>query len=183
MAFRSKIVTTDKRKKFDTILRKFGELDGSFVTIGVHKKEGAQDHPGNPSQGRPSGNDPASIAEVAFFNEFGFTLRTGHVVPARSFIRAAVDEKRAKIEEVRDRQLNRVIVGRTSVAQGLKVLGFRIKSEIKNKMLRGPFHPNRPSTVARKGANKPLIDSTRMLRSIEAEVTVDRINKFKGLFR
>ena len=154
---------------FDGLMDDLSGLKGSFVTIGIHEKDGDVPHPGHPS--RPNKNPELTIAEIAFLNEFGFVLRNGKKVSARSFIRAGTDENRRQIEAVRDKALNDVAAGRISVRKGLARIGFRAREAIKSKMLKGPFAPNEPSTAARKKANKPLIDSTRMLRSVEFEVT------------
>lgn len=159
------IKTTDDRERFDKILKDMSKLDSSFVTIGVNTKEGEQVHPGNISDGRGNDASNTTVAEVAFYNEFG-TAR----IPQRSFIRSTVDEKRISFESLRNDLLNKIIVGRMSVTKGLTALGFRIQQEIRNKIITMKTPPNKPSTVKAKGFNNPLIDSERLLNSITFKV-------------
>jgi hypothetical protein len=160
-------LTIDDRKLFDKALRAIDGVDGSFVEIGINEKEGSERHPGNPSDGRQSRTSTATVAEVAFFNEYGTSK-----IPERSFIRSTVDEKRARFERIRDRQLNLLVQGKTSVQRGLDTLGFDIQQAIRNKIITLSSPPNAPSTQRIKGFNNPLIDSQRMLNSITFKTTV-----------
>lgn len=152
--------TTDKREKFDAIKRDMKILDGSSVMVGVTNPN--LNHPG---KGNSRSN---TVAEVAFFNEFG-TAR----IPERSFIRSTMDEKRSEFEATRDRLLNLVVDQRIDVKTALTALGFRVSQEIKAKIVRLNSPPNAPSTIAKKGFNNPLIDTRFMLNSIDFKVDIE----------
>lgn len=155
------IKTVDKRSKADQMLAAMGAVAESYVTIGVNEREGTKVHPGNIELKGAAGRRRATVAEVAFWAEFG--TRTA---PERSWLRSTVDENMNLFEAVRDKALNDIAAGKTTPKQGLSQLGFVIRESCKNKIKMGPFAPNAPSTAARKGGNKPLIDSTLFLRSI-----------------
>ena len=96
-------------------------------------------------------------------NEFG--TRDGHI-PERSFIRAAVDEGDAEINDHADRLWGQVTEGRLTKKLALANMGELIQRMIQRKIttLRQPI--NAPSTVARKKSSNPLIDTGRMRASI-----------------
>lgn len=96
-------------------------------------------------------------------NEFG--TRDGHI-PERSFIRAAVDEGDARINDNADRLWGQVTEGRLTKKLALANMGELIQRMIQRKIttLRQPI--NAPSTVARKKSSNPLIDTGRMRASI-----------------
>jgi hypothetical protein len=43
---------------------------------------------------------------------------------------------------------------------------LRAQAAVKNKVVTGPFEPNKPATIARKGSDRPLIDTAQLLNSI-----------------
>lgn len=96
-------------------------------------------------------------------NEFG--TRDGHI-PERSFIRAAVDEGNAAINDVADRLWGQVTDGRLTKKLALAKMGELIQRMIQRKIttLRHPI--NAPATVAKKKSSNPLIDTGRMRASI-----------------
>lgn len=96
-------------------------------------------------------------------NEFG--TRDGRI-PERSFIRAAVDENAAAINDVADRLWAQVTDGRMTKKLALAKMGEVIQRHIQRKIttLRHPI--NAASTVAKKKSSNPLIDTGRMRASI-----------------
>lgn len=157
--------TIDKREKYDAIRKKFSELNSAYVDIGVNEKQGVVMHPGSDSV---TGSD-VTVAEVAFFNEFGTS-----VAPERSFIRSTVDEKRRDFERLRDDLLTSIADNKIGVNAALTRLGFRISQEIKSKIIKLRTPPNAPSTIAKKGFNNPLIDSHLLLNSIDFQTSEDK---------
>lgn len=154
---RGKTVVTDKGEK--RIRAQLKLLDKSFTSIGVH--EGAGKY--------TTGKNPPSVAEVAFWNEFGTKT-----APERAAIRSGIEEKRKSINELVNQQLNSVVRGSQTVKGGLDVIGFAGQTAIQNRITTAGSWavPNAPSTVAKKskgGALRgatPLIESGLYLRSI-----------------
>ena len=101
--------------------------------------------------------DGTPVVHVAIWNELG-TVRS----PARPFIRNTVDNNEAKIQTKMKSCANELAEGATTgkVLNELGVFGMDLlQKEIKN----GEYVPNAPSTIEKKGSEKPLID-TGLLR-------------------
>jgi hypothetical protein len=100
---------------------------------------------------------------VAFWNEFG-TKRA----PPRPFFRSTITAQSD--------------TWAANLAKGLKfyqydgektmrALGERMKDDIVTSIMRWSSPPNAPSTIARKGFNKPLTHSGYMARNVDYQVS------------
>ena len=106
-------------------------------------------------------SDGESVASVATFNEYG----GGHT-PPRPFMRnCAKRNKRKWRNNVQDRLP--VILDMKKMAQEL---GEDIVEDLRFEIYRTNTPPNAPSTIKRKGFNKPLIETGKMVNSIRMEV-------------
>ena len=106
---------------------------------------------------------PLAVAQVAFWNEFG-TSRA----PARPFFRGMIAAKSPDW----GRDLAKAIKARGySVEQALALMGERIKDQLQKSIVDFANPANAPSTVARKGFDKPLIDTGTMQRSVDYVVS------------
>jgi len=106
-------------------------------------------------------SDGKSVASVAAFNEYG----GGHT-PPRPFMRNCVKRNRRKWRNsVQDRLP--VILDMKKMAQEL---GEDMVEDLKYEIYLTNTPPNAPSTVKRKGFNKPLIDTGKMVNSVRMEV-------------
>lgn len=156
-----KVDFKDSKKAFDKIQAKMQEIKTKFVVIGVTEKKGTQPHTGR----------DASIAEVAFWNEYGTSK-----IPERPFLRSSVDVNREAIQKTTADIYLQVQADKLSVDAGLTKLGFMMKEFIQRRINTAMewATPLSPYTVARKkglrGPNQPLIDSGLLLRSIDFEV-------------
>jgi len=111
-----------------------------------------------PNKGQKAGQP---VAQVAFYNEFG-TSRA----PPRPFFRNMIHDKSpswgrdmAKIAKAADFDTQKI----------LTLMGQRIKDQLVKAIVDWPAD-NAPSTVARKGFNKGLIDTGVMQRAVDFEV-------------
>lgn len=91
-------------------------------------------------------------------------------IPERSFIRKTVDIKKRQIARVTKNLAIQVLAGRVSRSKALTTIGVLVQGLIKARMSRGIPPPNTPSTIARKGSAKPLIDKGQLRSSIVFEV-------------
>lgn len=109
--------------------------------------------------------DGTPVAQVAFWNEFG-TSRA----PARPFFRAMIAKESAGWPE---------LLGKAAVHSGydarqaLSVVGEKINDDLKSSIVGWQDPPNAPSTITKKGFNKPLIDTDDMLRSTTYNVRME----------
>ena len=101
------------------------------------------------------------MAQIAMFNELGTST-----APARPFLRDSVDENEDVIRDQCGKELKKLTTGATAetVLKRVGALGVRLVQE---KIESGSFEPNAPSTIKKKGSDKPLIDTGRMRQSVK----------------
>ena len=107
-----------------------------------------------------------SLLEVAIIHEFG----GGHV-PARSFIRATMDERATEILALQVAVAKLVLTGRLTPAQGLAQVGAKVASMVQARLVAGINPPLAESTrrqKARHGGAKdtPLILTGQLKSSV-----------------
>lgn len=104
---------------------------------------------------------------IAAVHEFG--TDDGRI-PQRSHIRSYFDEERKKIERFAASKAGQVLDGRITLRQALEQIGLLMLSLHKKKIRSSIPPPNAPSTIARKGSDKTLIDTGQMLNSSTTKV-------------
>lgn len=102
-----------------------------------------------------------TLLDVAMWNELG-TVNS----PPRPFLRQSVDDNASKISAFCGDQLQKLAQGTTDAETILKQVGVMQKGLVQEKIRNGDFEPNSPSTVKKKGSDKPLIDTARMRQSV-----------------
>jgi phage gpG-like protein len=133
-------------------------LAGLELTIGVHGKDRER-----------SKGDPLTNPELAAVHEFGADFEQGGrrvVIPARSFLRATVDEKGDAIGQVIDRAVDDVAELRKRAATAMSDIGLEIQGMIQQRIADGIGPPLQPATIKRKKSSKPLIDTGQLRQSI-----------------
>lgn len=103
-----------------------------------------------------------SVAQVAFWNEFG-TVRA----PPRPFFRTTI----AKESGTWGENLGKAVVFyKYNGELALRAVGQAMRDDVEASIQRWTTPPNAPSTIAKKGFDKPLIHTAVMLRSPDFEV-------------
>lgn len=138
----------DKDKGYKKRVRQLKAAGKGSVTVGIHSSDG----------GNAEANG-ATVLEVAIWNEFG-TSR----IPSRSFLRAWFDLNQEKAKREWQVLMKSVAKGQRTLEEALEVFGLRVVGEIQARIAAGIQPANAESTIARKGSDKPLID-TGVLRS------------------
>jgi hypothetical protein len=158
MAARSLKVSDNVAKKLRGIIARMG---GGSVSVGF--LEGATYPDGTP------------VAAVAFWDEFGSIHRsegkdgtfTLNVTPARPFFRTMI----AKESPSWPGKLAAIAKAtKFDGPRSLALMGTDIEGALKKSINDFTTPPNAPSTVKRKGFNKPLIDTSHMVNSTGYEV-------------
>lgn len=108
------------------------------------------------------GGGGQTIVEIALANEFG-TDR----IPERAFMRTSAKELTPRARELAAKLLAAAIAGTITIDQALDRLGLFIQTGIKRTIDDWEIPPNAPSTIARKGANNPLVDTGQMRNSVQ----------------
>lgn len=136
-------ITADGRK-FQKMLKEIAELE---VRVGFQKGEATEE-------------DGTDICDIAMWNELG-TVN----MPSRPFMRQSVDDNESKIKAFMKAKKKDLISGK-SVKSILSEIGIFQKDLIQDKIKKGDFAPNAPSTVRQKKSSRPLIDTGRMRQSV-----------------
>lgn len=116
-------------------------------------------------QGQAVSEDGVDLADIAMWNELGTAS-----APSRPFLRKSVDENEEKIISFGQFQAKRLTQGATA-QDVLTALGVMQKGLVQEKIVDGDFEPNAPSTIKKKGSDKPLIDTGHMRRSVNFAIT------------
>ena len=140
-------------------LRK-GLSANQYVAVGIFQEHDAA----------RKGDDQISNPELAVIQEFGSVTNK---IPARSFIRMPIQEKRKDIlAYAASKQMSDLLLaGNKKKALGL--LGLFAENVIQKAFDTGGFGKwaaNAPRTVAQKKSSKPLIDTTQLRRAIWSKV-------------
>lgn len=105
------------------------------------------------------------LIDVAMFNELG----TSHS-PSRPFMRQSIDDNQEEIVAFCKAQFNRLCSGSATAQSVMQQLAVFEKGLIQAKIKDGDFAPNAPSTVKKKGSDKPLIDTGHMRQSVQTVI-------------
>jgi hypothetical protein len=115
------------------------------------------------------------VAKIARINNYGATIkRDGKVVgiiPARGFMQGAwlaFSRNRAAIQK---KAINQMLTKGKTPEQALGMIGNVLEGEIVKSIRDGGWEPNAPSTIAKKGFDKPLIDSGHMWKTVNSKVS------------
>lgn len=155
-----------RRRKSDLRLwRRFQEkvtaADGARVKIGVLSNAAGL--------AKAEGTDMDLIG-LAAIHEFGEPARpwTGFVgIPPRPFIRATFDANRDQVKKRVRALAVAFLKGQISLNRGLHMLGQWGVAEVHKYVEQGSnLQPNAPSTIARKGSARPLIDTKQLINGV-----------------
>jgi len=108
--------------------------------------------------------DGQSVAEVAVFNEYGVP---SHNQPPRPFFRNMIAAKEHEWAPALGMALT---ANDYDVDKSLDLLGVGIEGQLRASIVELTSPPLAPSTVARKGKSKPLIDTGHMLNSVDHDI-------------
>lgn len=118
--------------------------------------------------------DGQSVANVAALNEYGHTVKgkggdESYFVLPRPFFRNMIADKKAEWPAAIALQLKK---NGGDVQKTLNVTGIAIGGQLQQSIRDLVSPPLAPSTIARKGFDKPLIDTGHMLNSVDHEVNM-----------
>ncbi|AWD92410.1 hypothetical protein [Xanthomonas phage Carpasina] len=112
------------------------------------------------------GDEGVQVAKIARINEFGTDT-----IPARPFMRLAIDNFRRDRNSIQSRINKRVADGKITADQALGQIGMAMEAKIVDSIKDGQWEANAASTIAAKGFDKPLIDTAQMWKSVSSKVT------------
>lgn len=133
------------------ILRQIRHLDGSVTKVGY------------PSPSPLHMDAGVSLADLAFIHEYGSPKRG---IPSRPFMRLTITATIRARKALMKKLHAQVSSGKLTAKQALSQLGEWYAGQTKRIVAQGSFKPNKPSTIARKGSSRPLIDEGILRNSI-----------------
>lgn len=109
------------------------------------------------------------LATIAAVHEYGSPQNN---IPERSFIRRTFSEKEAAHRAFLARVVTQILRGTLTVDRGLGMIGAWGAAEVKKTITAGPHIPPplSPRTIARKGSDRPLVDTGQLVGAITWEV-------------
>lgn len=106
--------------------------------------------------------DGTPVAQVAFWNDAG-----SEVSPPRAFFRQTIAERGKSWGETLGDSLKATGM---DANKAMALTGEVIKDDVVSAIVAFSDPPNAPSTIAKKGFNKPLIDTGVMQRSVDYDI-------------
>lgn len=148
------------------IMREMAQMQRSDLVVDVG-------HVGSEAEEKHGDGENLTNAQVGTFHELGSKGtslgRSGAesgAIPERSYIRSTIDEKHGPIARLLERVTRGAIDGKINYKVGLGLAGLKVVAWIKAKIRKGILPPLMPSTIARKGSSKPLIDTGQLIGSL-----------------
>lgn len=141
---------------YKALLRRVFGMKKPRIDVGLLEADGGKEH---------EGSDSTTVLDVGTWNEFG-TDR----IPARSFVRAWFDEAEGRKRQELGTLAKSVVAGKRTKEQALEVFGLGAAGEMQARISEGVSPANAPSTVARKGSSKPLVDTGQLRSSLSYRV-------------
>lgn len=111
----------------------------------------------------PSGID---LADLGTIHEYGTAT-----IPARPTLGPVFDANAAKYRRLDREVWGRAVDGNEALARGLVRFAREMRSDVVKRINTGPYVPLAPSTIARKGSSKPLIDTEYFRDHVEGRIT------------
>lgn len=112
----------------------------------------------------PNGADMVTVAAV---QEFGSPQ---HSIPSRPFMRETADRTALTLPSLIEAQYSSLIAGGTARRMLVQIGGW-YQTQMKVTLLAGPWVPNAPRTIRRKGSSTPLVDTGALQMSIRYELS------------
>lgn len=189
------VTTKDTDIGYEAIIRRIKKVGHLEVAVGVmgskaikggamtqvdlaiiHEYGATIQHPGGTSFGFKKKGD-IKKGKVRFLKKGEGVISLGKTgshtitIPPRPAHAIAFDENKKDLQKHKKRLFDDYVMGKTALKQALSSLGQIHSTNIKNAIQAGDkLEPNAPSTIRKKGSDKPLFDTGNMLRAITHKV-------------
>lgn len=142
----------DNKKEWDFLKQRLSKAQSLEVAVGFF--EGKTGKRGN------------QVVEYAAFNEYGTSK-----APSRPFMAITFENSTQIMDKAIESEVEKVLLGRKSADIALSGIGDKYKKELQKSIQLTNFLPRLSrSTVQKKKSEKTLIDTGKMLESIEYKV-------------
>lgn len=121
--------------------------------------------------GEPKDETETTVAQVAFWNEFGTLNEDGtQRIPPRPAFRQGAEASRDGLKKLARTQARGVVEGKRTARQALGVMGAFVQGKIQNSIVDLKSPPNAESTIKAKKSSNPLVDDGQLKNSISFSV-------------
>lgn len=161
---------TDRDKGYADLRRALAAVGRIRVVVGIRGTNGAKK--GTRTRTRADGTettkaDSIDLVGIASVHEYG--TDDGHV-PARPYLGPTIDNNRARYVDQLEEAVGAAVDGTTDIDTGLGILGLRVAGDTQQTINTMTDPPLADRTILEKGSSALLVDSTRLLNSIDSEV-------------
>lgn len=137
----------------ERFFRELQNLSTKQVRVGLKRGKKGKKHNGTSSK--------SDLVDIALYNELGTST-----IPSRPFLAQTVQMHEEEIKEMAAAEASQVLLGEKDSQMVFEVIGENVRQKVQNRINEGQFVPNAPSTIKRKGHDRPLIDTGTMRDSI-----------------
>ncbi len=153
MSAKAHVKVVDKDHGWIEILKRVKEAKDGRVKVGVLADD--------PKGGEHVEGEALTVAELATLLHFGT-----ETIAARPYLAMAFDQHREELSKLGGELMAQVIEGKMPLDRALGLMGAKLSAEAKKVITVGrQLEANKPSTVARKGSDRPLVDTGRLLNA------------------
>jgi hypothetical protein len=151
-----------KDANWKRLMRNLKHIDRARVHVGVLQNEKAEG----------DNEDGFDLVALAATQEYGSI--DGHT-PSRPFLRSTFRGPPQWLVLTTSKLAKPVLEGKLDIDRALGLLGAVAATKVKETITSGAGvpPPNAPSTIAKKGSDRPLVDTGRLLNSISWRVFLD----------
>jgi hypothetical protein len=161
---------TEKDRGWANLCTQFEVNAGeAAVFIGYLRSSGFYKNKANRKKGEKA--KPITMAQLAAIQVYG---TTDGRIPPRDFMNGAIERHGKEIEKMVKKLSAMIVLGKMDSKRALGIIGQFVKDKMVATIDEGGFKPNAPSTVARKGSSKPLVDTGQLRGAIDWVVKVGR---------
>lgn len=146
-------------------LARLGSLRGVRVTVGIQSAQGAEVVDGG-----------EALVQIAAKNEFGDDGPPP--IPSRPWLRTTLERNSKRWSKLAGLVVKAAGSGGQTGEKEIRQLAVAMVGDAKETLLDGPWVPNAPMTIERKGSDQPLIDTGRLNQSQRAEVEIPGQGKY-----
>lgn len=140
------------KDRVEEVMRAMMDADRYQVLVGFPEQTGKRQEGG------------ITNAQLAYIHDKGSPINN---IPARPFLAEGIEAVQGQLEAIFEGIAARALAnGPDEVADGLEKIGMAAVNGVRAKIVQGPFVPLKPTTIARKGSSRPLIDTGQMRQAV-----------------
>ena len=114
----------------------------------------------------PYGTSGQTLAEIAFWNEFGARFGKPNRIPPRPFLRLTMWRNKRKYRRQIKNLLKHIMIGKISSDRAHGILGLLLQRDIVREIDRLVTPRNAARTIRLKGSSKPLVNTGALRQHI-----------------